>query len=93
MVEPSHPWGVDVTVCLRDEDASQQCEVLGTDAFGIVVGTDLFHRNPKVKLLSLQRSYGLHRNFGSGLYSVSPGLTGRKDSGLCYVNGPYRTEK
>ena len=62
--------GVDVTVCLGDEQVTQHCKVLDTDAFDIVIGTDFLRRDPQVKLLSLQRPYALHCNFGSGLFSV-----------------------
>ena len=42
---------------------------LDTDAFDIVIGTDFLRRNPQVKMLSLQRPYFLHCDFGSGLFS------------------------
>ena len=84
--------GVDVTVCLGDEQVTQHCKVLDTDAFDIVIGTDFLRRNPQVKLLSLQRPYALHCDFGSGLFSVPLELSGRKESGLRYVNRSYRTE-
>ena len=45
--------GVDVTVCLGDEQVTQHCKVLDSDAFDIVIGTDFLRRNPQVKLLSL----------------------------------------
>ena len=44
-----------------------------------------------MKLLSSQRPYPLHFNFGSGLFSVPVELSGRKESGLGYVNRSYRT--
>ena len=66
--------------------------MLDTDAFDIVIGTDFLRRNPQVKLLSLQRPYALHCNFGSGLFSVPLELSGRKESGVLYVNRSYRTE-
>ena len=84
--------GVDVTVCLGDEQVTQHCKVLDTDAFDIVIGTDFVRRNPQVKLLSLQRPYAPHCDFGSGLFSVPWELSGRKESGLRYVNRSYRTE-
>ena len=84
--------GVNVTVCLGDEQVTQHCRVLDTDAFDIVIGTDFLRRNPQVKLLSLQRPYALHCDFGSGLFSVPLELSGRKESGLRYVNRSYRTE-
>ena len=62
--------GIDVTVCLDDEQVSQHCELLDTDVFDIVIGTDFLGRNPQVKLLSLQRPYALHCDFGSGFFSV-----------------------
>ena len=64
--------GVDVTVCLGDETVTQHCRVLDTDAFDIVIGTDFLRRNPQVKMLSLQRPYSLHCDFGSGLLKVLP---------------------
>ena len=45
-----------------------------------------------MKLLSLQRPYALHCDFGSGFLSVPLELSGRKESGLRYVNRSYRTE-
>ena len=85
--------GVDVTICLGDETVTQHCRVLDTDAFDIVIGTDFLRRNPQVKMLSLQRPYSLHCDFGSGLYSVPLELSGRKESGLRYAaKTNYRTE-
>ena len=84
--------GVDVTVCLDDQQVTQHCKVLDSDAFDIVIGTDFLRRNPQVRLLSLQRPYALHSDFGSGLFSVPLELSGRKESGLRYVNWSYRTE-
>ena len=81
-----------MTVCLGDEQVSQHCKVLDTDAFDIVIGTDFLRRNPQVKLLSLQRPYALHCDFGSGHFSVPLQLSGRKESGLRYVNRSYRIE-
>ena len=47
MVEPSIPWrGVDVTVCLGNEEVTQHRKVIDTDAFDIVIGTDFLCRNP-----------------------------------------------
>ena len=83
---------VKVTVCLGDEQVPQHCKVLDTDAFDIVVATDSLRRNPQAKLLSLQRSYAVHCDFGSGLFSVPLELSGQKESGLRYVNRSYRTE-
>ena len=85
--------GVDVTICLGEETVTQHCRVLDTDAFDIVIGTDFLRRNPQVKMLSLQRPYSLHWNFGSGLFSVLFELSGRKESGLRYASKTnYRTE-
>ena len=84
--------GADVTLCLGDEQVTQHCKVLGTNAFDIVIGTEFLRRNPRVKLLSLQRPYALHCGFGSGLFSVPLEPSGPKDSGLRYVNRSYRTE-
>ena len=85
--------GVDVTICLGDETVTQHCRVLDTDAFDIVIGTDFLRRNPQVKMLSLQRPYSLHCDFGSGLFSVPLELSGRKESGLRYAaKTNYRTE-
>ena len=88
------PWGglMYMTVCLGDERVTQHCRVLDTDAFDIVIGTDFLRRNPQVKLLSLQRPHALHCDFGSGLFSVPLELSGRKESGLRYLNRCYRTE-
>ena len=72
----------DVTICLGDETVTQHCRVLDTDAFDIVIGTDFLRRNPQGKMLSLQRSYSLHCDFGSGRFSVPLELSGRKESGL-----------
>ena len=85
--------GVDVTICLGDETVTQHCRVLDTDAFDIVIGTDFLRRNPQVKMLSLQRPYSLHCDFGSGLFPVPLELSGRKESGLRYAaKTKYRTE-
>ena len=84
--------GVDVTVCLGDEEVTQHCKVLDADAFEIVIGTDFLHCNPQVKLLSLQRPYALHCDFGSGFFSVPLERSGRKESGPRYVNCSYATE-
>ena len=85
--------GVDVTICLGDKTVTQHCRVLDTDAFDIVIGTDFLRRNPKVKMLSLQRPYSLHCDFGSGLFSVPLELSGQKESGLRYASKTnYRTE-
>ena len=81
-----------MTVCLGDEQVAQHCKVLDTDTFDIVMGTDSLRRNPQVKLLSLQRPYALPCDFGIGLFSVPLELSGRKESGLRYVNRSYRTE-
>ena len=77
--------GVHVTICLGDETVTQHCRVLDTDAFGIVIGTDFLRRNPQVKVLSLQRPYSLHCDFGSGLFSVPLEQSGRKESRLRYA--------
>ena len=80
--------GVDVTICLGDETVTQHCRVLDTDAFDIVL-----RRNPQGKMLSLQRPYSLHCDFGSGLFSVPLELSGRKESELRYAaKTNYRTE-
>ena len=84
---------VDVTICLGDKTMTQTCRVLDTDAFDIVIGTDFLRRNPQVKMLSLQRPYSLHCDFGSGLFSVPLELSGQKESGLRYAaKSNYRTE-
>ena len=77
--------GVDVTICLGDETVTQHCRLLDTDAFDIVIGTHFLRRNPKVKMLSLQRPYSLHCDFGNGLFSIPLELSGRKESGLRYA--------
>ena len=74
-----------MTICLGDETVTQHCGVLDTDAFDIVAGTNFLRRNPQVKMLSLQRPYSLHCDFGSGLLSVPLELSGRRESGLCYT--------
>ena len=85
--------GADLTKCLGDETVTQHCRVLDTDAFDILIGTDFLRRNPQVKMLSLQRPYSLHCNFGSALFSVPLGLSGRKESGLRYASKTnYHTE-
>ena len=85
--------GVDVTICLGDETVTQNCRVLDTDAFDIVIRTDFLRRNPQVKMLSLQRPYSLHCDFGSGLFFVPLELSGQKESGLRYATKTsYRTE-
>ena len=46
MVEPSISWGgVDVTVCLGNEEVTQHYKVLEADAFDIVIGRDFLRRN------------------------------------------------
>ena len=67
---------VDVTVCLGDEQLTQHCKVLDTDAFDIVIGAGSLRCKPQVKLLSLQRPYALHCHFSSGLFSVPLELSG-----------------
>ena len=49
---------------------TQHFRALDTDALDIVIGTDFLRRNPQVKMLSLQRPFSLHCDFGSGLCSV-----------------------
>ena len=68
--------GVNVTICLGDKTVTQHCRVLDTDTFDIVIGTDFLRRKPQVKMLSLQRPYSLHCDFGSGLFSVPLELSG-----------------
>ena len=89
-----HSLGVvNVTICLGDETVTQHCRVLDTDAFDIVIGTDFVRRNPQVQMLSLQRPYSLHCDFGRGLFSVPLELSGRKESGLRYAaKTNYHTE-
>ena len=84
--------GLDVTICLGDETMTQHCKVLDTDAFDIVIDTDFLRRNTQ-GMLSLQRPYSLHCDFGSGLFSVPLELSGRKESGLQNASKTnYRTE-
>ena len=67
--------------------------MLDTDAFDIVIGTEFLQRNPQVKMLSLQRTYFLHCDFGSGLFSVPLELSGQKECALRYASKTnYRTE-
>ena len=77
--------GVDVTICLGDKTVTQHCRVLDTDAFDIVIGIEFLRSNPQVKMLSLQRPYSLHCDFGSGLFPVPLELSGRKEPGLRYA--------
>ena len=77
--------GVDVCICLGDESVMQHCRVLDTDVFDIVTATDFLRKNPQVKMLSLERLYALHCNFGSGLLSLLLELSGLKESGLRYA--------
>ena len=45
-------------------------------------------------MLSLQRPYSLHCDFGSGLFSLPLELSGRKESRLRYASKTnYRTER
>ena len=67
---------VDVTICLGDETVTQHGRVLDTDAFDIVICTNFLRRDSQVKVLSLQRPYSLHCDFGSGLFSVPSELSG-----------------
>ena len=86
--------GVDVSICLGDESVMQHCRAFDTDAFDIVIGTVFLRKNPQVKMLSLQRPYAVHCDFGSGLFSVPLELSGRKESALRYAaRTNYRTEK
>ena len=39
--------GVDVTACLGDEQVTQHCKVLDTDAFDIVIGKDFCALTPR----------------------------------------------
>ena len=71
---------------------TQHCKMLDAKVLDIIFGTDFLRRNPEVKLLSLQRYYALHCDCGSGLFSVPLELSGRKESGLRYVNQSYPTE-
>ena len=84
--------GVDVTVCLANEQVTQHCKVLDSNAFDIVIGTDFLRRNPEVKLLSFQRPYAFHCDFGSGFFSVPLELSERKEPGLRYVTRSHRDE-
>ena len=85
--------GVAVSFCLGDEPVTPQCRVLDTDAFDIVLGTDFLRRNPQGKMLSLQRPYSLHCDFGSGVFPIPLELSGQKESGLRYAaKTNYRTE-
>ena len=77
--------GVDVSIRLGNKSAMQDCRVLDTDASDIVIATDFPRKNPQVKMSSLPRPYALHCDFGSGLFSVSFGRSGRKECGLRYA--------
>ena len=92
MAGPSTPWGVlNLTVCLGDEQVTQRCTVLDTEASDIVIGTDILHRNPKVKLLLLQCPYAPQCDLGSSLSFVHLEWSGRQTCGLSYVNRSFRT--
>ena len=84
--------GVGVIVCLGNEEVTQRCKVLETEALDIVIGTDFLRHNAQVKLLSFQRPYALHCDFGSGPCSVLLELSARKESGPHYVIQSYQTE-
>ena len=85
--------GGDVSFCLGDETVMQHCGVFDTDAFDIVIGTDFLRKRPHIKLLSVQRPYALHCEFGSGLVFVPLELSGGKEYGLRYAARTiYRTE-
>ena len=85
--------GVGVTICLGNETVTKQCRVLDTDAYDVVIGTDVLRRNPQVKMLCLQRPYSVHCDFGSGLFSVHLELSGQRESGLGYAaKTNHRTE-
>ena len=92
MGERSIPSGGSHDRMSGDEQVTERCKVLDTDAFDIVLGTDFLRRSPQVKLLSLQRPYALHCGVGSGLFSLPLKLSGRKESGLHHVNRFYQTE-
>ena len=90
---PSAPTYLPVSICLGDETVTQHCRVLDTDFFDIVIGTDFLRRNSQVKMLSLQRPYSLHCDFGSRLFSLALEQSERKESGLRYASKTnYRTE-
>ena len=72
---------------------TQHCKVLDTDAFYIVISIDFLRRNPQVKLLSLQRLYAVHCEFGSGLFSVRMAPLRRKESSPRYVSRSYQAEE
>ena len=74
--------GVDVTVCVGDEQVTHYCKVLNTNTFDIVIGTDVLRGNPQVKLLSLQHPYALQCDLGTGLFSVPLELSGQKESSI-----------
>ena len=85
--------GVDVTSCLGDQNVTQHCRALDTDAFDIVMGTEFLQINPQVKKLSLQRPYSLHWDFDNGLFSVFLQLSRQKESWLRYAaKSNYCTE-
>ena len=84
---------VDVTICAGDKTVTEHCRVLDTAAFYIVIVTDFLRRNPQVTMLSLQRPYSLHCDYGSGIFTVLLELSGQKESGLRYAaKAIYRTE-
>ena len=80
--------GVDVLIFLGDRSVMQYCRVLDTNAFDIIL-----RKTPHVKMMSHQRAYALHCDFGSVLFSVPLELSGQKESGLRYAaRANYRTE-
>ena len=82
--------GLDVTVCLGDEQVTQHCEVLDTDAFDIVIGTDVLRRNPQVKgTVVFATSLCPSLRLWQWLFSVPLALSGQKESGLRYVNRSF----
>ena len=76
---------VHVSICLPNESMMQQCGVRDTDAFDIVIGNNFLRRNPQVNMLSLQRPYALHLDFGSGDFSVPWEVSRRTESRLRYT--------
>ena len=95
MGKPSILWGV--LICrfalAMNLSVMQNCRVLDTNAFDIIIGTDFLPKKPQVKMLSVQHPYALHCGFGSGLFSVPLELSGPKESVLRYAaRTNYRTK-
>ena len=85
--------GFHVSIGFGNECVMQHCRVLDTDAFDIVIGTNVPRKTPHEKMLSVQHPHALQCQFGSDLFSVPLELSGRKGSELRYAaRTNYHTE-